>query len=159
MPAHRSSMELRNRRAVLRRMSVAANSGQTLARLVPLSAIADIILQCCCQIPSAHFQNNDLIAARIGCLSQFLDLICRYSSDIISPRDAHKRQDFRDLLIVQLNAELRHAIRIWHAFYDKWFCAVQQEIDERRRLRVEHRRVACQRWHEWRLASAVGAMT
>ncbi len=122
------------------------------------ASTADIILQRCCQIPSAHFQNNDPIAARIGCRSQFLDLICRYSSGIISPRAAHKRQEFRDLLIVQLNAELRHAVPIRHAFYDKRFRAVQQEIDERRRVRVEYRRVACQRWHEWNLAFAVGAM-
>src|ERR1700733_6534410 len=107
---------------------------------------------------SAHFQNNDPIAAGIGCRPQFLDLICRYSTGIISPRAAHKRQDSRDLLLVQLNAELRHAVRIRHAFYDKRFRAVEHEIDERRRVRVEHGRVARQRRHEWRLALAVGAM-
>jgi AAHS family 4-hydroxybenzoate transporter-like MFS transporter len=105
------------------------------------------------------FRNNDLIAAGIGCRPQFLDLICRHGSGIIAPSAAHKRQDFRDLLIVQLNAELRHAVRIRHAFHDKRFRAVQHEIDERRRVRVEHGRVACQRRHEWRLALAVGAMT
>src|SRR5476649_2800791 len=107
---------------------------------------------------SSHLQDDDAIAAGVGDRAKRLHLIGRYRGGAISPSAAHETQHTSDLIVGQLNAELRHAIGIWRTLHHERRVAVQDDVDERGWVAIGYRRIAGERRNIRALDLAAGAV-
>ena len=66
-----------------------------------------------------HFEDDDLIAGRVGALAEFGDGGRRDGRRLIAPAITNESNDVCDLLVGVLQPELRHAIGVRRAFDDQ----------------------------------------